>query len=96
MARGVWLVCILAAACHTPPEVETEQFCTIACSCLEPSVLPGDERDCIATCVQQMPTPPSEQCLACVDDHAADCPALVTDCDPACKQATPNVVGGGS
>jgi hypothetical protein len=59
-------------------------------------VLPGDQRTCIAACVQQTTIAPSEDCLACVDDHAADCPALVTECDPACKQATPIVVGGGS
>ena len=93
MRASASLLVLVVVGCHTPPEVVEEELCTIACDCIQPSTLPADQDACVGKCVSGMNTPPPQDCITCIEEHAGQC-ASIFDCDEACSHQTP-LLGGG-
>jgi hypothetical protein len=89
---AAWLTVALTgwlAGCTETVAGDALDVCTPLCRCSD-APLPGEQRDCMATCTAQFVAHPlAAPCVTCVVDHAARCPGLLDDCGPVCTQATP-------
>lgn len=89
MHRFAPCLAALLAACTQTVADDALGVCAPLCRCTD-SPLPGEQRDCTDTCTAQFIAHPfGDACVACVVDHATQCPSLLDDCTPICTQATP-------
>lgn len=78
-ACALWLV--MAAACDTPQAAQDEVACTTLCRCF--ATLPSQQDACVTECIGDL-GPVSDDCFACVGEHAETCSTIFDDCAPAC------------
>jgi len=82
------LAALLAGCAQTIPD-DAVSVCTPLCRCGD-SPLPGEQRDCVASCTAQFEMHPlGAACVECVVGHATACAQLADDCNTACLQALP-------
>lgn len=92
MRRLVVVLVVALGGCAQSPQQRAEQVCMTFCDCL---VGPAQVQSCVDTqCLPQLPTPVTDACFDCVNQHDSVCTTLENTCGPTCFPTLTPDLGG--